>query len=826
MIVRIPWNKHEAAILLDACIRVEQGLVNRSEAITYVSEMLRNLAINNGQEIDLVFRNENGISMQFSAMWNCFHNKEGGLTISKIFREIVSLYELDKAKFISLVQEAKAMSTGISITKKTFAAWLIEQEKYDYLSGRINSSINTLSMIYLKARAISEPITRMDSIETVSHVLDMIYANNNPRIHSKKQIQEYIMSVNCYLEYLKNKQAGDEVITDKQTLCEESITDDIMFIDFEQPSGLAYTKPDYFVFNGEEAALAKNWTKLYVEIVNYLCKKNSKILMTLLGKNISGATCIDLVKIEDSHKMIAPYSLENGLAIETNLSASDIVKKIRSLLNLYQIDYGALKIAYHKRERNISSTSKEPKDRICTGIYTSNIVRILESHYSYGFRTNSPIELMRFRNYAQNDGISIPESDTELEKEIYAAGTLIDGKIFIFGETLLSEIGELLNAVFDGGVTVVFLKLFMEKNFEWMDEHHVTSKDMLKELLKRSSSDFYFGQNIVTRGSKNTEYEAVASEIHRVSGDNRVVWFTELSEQLEYIPSDKIAWSLSVSDDFVWISEGKYFRMDHFIIDDEESREIVEFVTSECNAKGYASITDVPLGSITEQNYELSITALHSAIYNKVLNQSYHLNGKILTRDAGGMNISILLRNFCEGRSVCTVAEVIKRATELTGAPNRQHSLIALYDTMIRVDRKKFVSEKQVHFDVNQIDSLLSDIIGDRFAPIKSVTTFALFPSCGYSWNHYLLESFCRRFSNKYQLCVLNYNDKNAGMIVSKSLSLSYNDMLCETAANADIELTVEAVGNYFFENGLTAKRKYSSLSEIIERVNNIREEC
>lgn len=100
MAVRIPWDKYEAAILLDACLRVDQGVINRSSAITYVSNTLRNRAVRRGLEIDAIFRNENGISMQFSAMANCLHHGSGGLTISKIFRETIEFMGQMKSHLI------------------------------------------------------------------------------------------------------------------------------------------------------------------------------------------------------------------------------------------------------------------------------------------------------------------------------------------------------------------------------------------------------------------------------------------------------------------------------------------------------------------------------------------------------------------------------------------------------------------------------------------------------------------------------------------------------------------------------------------------------
>ena len=82
MAIRIPWDEYEAALLLDYCIKVEDKVLTRSEAITTVSHILRNRAIRNGLEIDDVFRNENGIGMQLSSMRNCYlGNKQGLMTL-------------------------------------------------------------------------------------------------------------------------------------------------------------------------------------------------------------------------------------------------------------------------------------------------------------------------------------------------------------------------------------------------------------------------------------------------------------------------------------------------------------------------------------------------------------------------------------------------------------------------------------------------------------------------------------------------------------------------------------------------------------------------
>ena len=76
MSIRIPWDKYEAALLLEYCIKIENKEISMAEAISVVSQLLRNRAIRNGLEIDDVFRNQNGIVMQMSSMRNCYLGKK------------------------------------------------------------------------------------------------------------------------------------------------------------------------------------------------------------------------------------------------------------------------------------------------------------------------------------------------------------------------------------------------------------------------------------------------------------------------------------------------------------------------------------------------------------------------------------------------------------------------------------------------------------------------------------------------------------------------------------------------------------------------------
>lgn len=821
MSIRIPWDKYEAALLLEYCIKIENKEISRAEAISIVSQLLRNRAIRNDLEIDDVFRNENGIGMQMSSMRNCYLGKNRGLTISKLFYEIVALQKSDPRAFQQiLTEESENMETS---TWQEFLLWL--GDKHPSKNKETQHSLMLVNVIGRKKHVIKKSLGDISNPEEIEDLINSMKNSSSFGFQSKKNAIAAYNALRLYAEYLHEKatSASDEtefgdVTTD---IAEEKEEKEIHTVDFSVAQSYAHTKPVSCKYKGQSIELS-GWNAIFHALVKKIYGDYTDIFP--VGKSLSSSARKDTGSADE---MIYPKEIADGVYLECNVSSTGIINKLRSLMDICAIEYGNIEIQYcytgKSTERNLApikttEANWEPQ-------YTETIKQLLSAKYKYGFRIGSAIEMIKIRNYAEIMNLEIPQSDGELEKEINAAGISIDGKIYVFDEDLLNELGSIVDEIFRMGTCVVFLSAFIEKHQEWLEEKRIASEHLLKEVLKQCRPALYFGQNIITNGERMTEHEAVVAEILRVAGSKAVVWVTELANQLVYVPTDKISWSLSASNEFVWISEGKYFCMRHFIHSAENTEMILHFASEECANKGYVSITDIPMGSIPEENYELSTTALYSAVYNSILKDNYYLNGKILTTDQNGVDITALLEAYCQDRDECTVTEMMERAEELTGSSNKQYSIIALYDKLIRADADRFVSEKQVSFDVDKIDNLLEKIIGSSFAPIRKVATFALFPTCGLNWNHYLLESYCYRFSKKYRLSVLNYNDKNAGMIVSIDLSLTYNELLSEAAATADIELTSEAVGEYLFTNGFTARRKYSSMPEIIERAKTIREE-
>lgn len=818
MAIRIPWDKFEAALLLDYCIKVENGEISKAEAVTTVSQILRSRAIRKGYEIDDVFRNENGINMQISSMKNCYLRKKQGLTISKLFYETVRLKKDDPEAFNQILQE-EMESMGTSLWQE-FLLWL--KQEYPKRERDTLAALMMVNALGRKSRMLKCPLGDITDPEEINALIKDV-GNASLGFQSRKNINAACQALELYMNYLKtieNYPVEEAELDEDKSSVDISDASEILDVDFRVSKSYAHTKPVSCMYKNQPLYLS-GWNAVFHTLVQKIYKDYKAVFP--VGQSLSSSSRIDT---GISEGMIYPKEIADGIFLECNVNATGVINKLRSLMDICGISYEDIRIQYRITGKGVDKSAKTDVSKLkWKPKYTDAVAGILSARYKYGFRIGSPIDLMKFRNYAEEGCINLPAEDEELEKEIAAAGVAFDGKIYVFSTELLEGLGQIIDEIFESGVAVIFFSSFMERQEEWLEANHVSSEALLKEIIRRCRPSFYFGQNILTKGKHVTEHEAVVSEIHRIAGGSAVVWISALSEHLPYIPDEKIAWSLSASDEFVRISEGKYFRMSEFICSEEDKAAILDFVSEECSKRGYVSITDIPMGSIPEENYELSTAALYQAVFNHVLKKLYYLNGKIVTADQNGIDITVLLKAYCQDCDACTATEVMERAEELTGNINKQYSLIALYDSLVRVDADRFVSEKQVHFDVDRIDALLKSIVGDRFAPIRKITTFALFPPCGQNWNHYILESYCYRFSRKYRLSVLNYNDKNAGMIASIDLPLTYNEMLSEAVANADVELTQEAVGEYFFENGFTAKRKYSSMPEIIEKAKTIRDE-
>lgn len=818
------WDIYEAAILLDGYLEVQKKSQPRTRIIKLVSEQLRNMAINRGKVIDEAYRNENGISYQMQSMDSAYKGEKVYVPATRLFEEAVELYRTDTDRYFKILEEAKNMVAAKQSNKDAFLAWaasVLPAQRCKW----IEKNILKMEQFAVASKLISGSIFNFMDIVTLETIYRTAGRNIIFKIKNKKLLKNINDDFKTYMQYCSQLSKNEEQVTGSYLPVVAPPAKSLSAIasSMEQETGTTASKN----------SMSTN--------VSAAAAYEAKFLAYL--QNIANLADRTRVSYVSSIRSAERYAADNGYA-SCSLFSDDKETTVATATELYgDSDF----IRYNEQQHNrfsaainklLESIGAEIPEKVVAALrdnrnsqtaasaeVNSEIVAVLKQHYEYGCKYDSIRELMRFRQFADAMGITLPEEDEALKASILSSGIVIDDKVYCKSEDIPQELQRIVDDVFSSGAGVIYYESLFENDQEWMESYMITSPDMLKEYLQNNIAGCSFSKKFMVKGSRRSEKEAVTDELKRIWGTHSVESVYKLSEYLPYIPSESIWRVISGNDLFVWTAEGEYLFIDRFRIKKDEEEDILDFVGEACEENGFVSLSDIPLGDIEEENYELPQFAICNAIYKKVLSDKYHLNGKILTKENLELDAVMLLKRYIKDKDECTFSEVADKVIELTGGTNRQYAFQALYDDMVRVDKNRFVANRLVNFSIDEIDTVLAGFITDNFLAIRDVTTFAMFPLCGQNWNHYLLESFCYKFSRQYSLHVIHFNDKNAGIIAEKDFNKKYNEMLAIALARTDVELSLEVIGQYLFDTGYMAKSKYAKLGEIAQRASELRKE-
>lgn len=625
-----------------------------------------------------------------------------------------------------------------------------------------------------------------------------------------------------------------------------SIADGNQKYDFASPKSLSFTKPISISYFGDIISEASSWRKLYVDFMKVIYEDYPHVIDEIAGRITTGSSVPLVIRIEDLSLAKVPGQFANGLYVEMNRSANDIMQNIKKILDLCNVDYENIEVEYarkqdadtsdaNKNSKKVSSpdnhvelnildkeSDAEEKNKDVSIDYYE-IVDTIQSHYAFGFNINSPIELIKFRNYFAQKNIECKLNDADLTSAIRQCGFEFNGKIYILEketqEKLLSEV----ESFYEKGISIIYYDDYYTVNEDWLYDGKVLSSEMMKAFLEQSIKNYQFKSNfILTSSTKMTELEALKKDLIRVWGTQILRTFSELKELLPFVPMDKIKYALSYGELFTWNSFETYSRNDYFTISDEQIERLVIAATEKCTENGNTSFDELPLEDIVAENYELSESALFDTVF-KFLSDKFERNNRVIVMKGDKIDTTSAIIKYCSGKESCTMSELETVMQDVSGELRYPVVIEAAHLAMTRVGVDSFVSDDHVLFDVQAVDSTLDSIVKGNGIGMLEVTTFGMFPFCGYSWNHFVLESFCRKYSEKYKYVCITPNSKNAGAIVKKSCGLEYHDLMAEAVARSDVEIDEKAVYDFLVSTGYMIKRQYNNMKDLLEKANLLR---
>jgi len=451
------------------------------------------------------------------------------------------------------------------------------------------------------------------------------------------------------------------------------------------------------------------------------------------------------------------------------------------------------------------------------------LTHVLSAHFVNGYRLNSPIELARLRSYATTlfgEELALPHE--ELIRHISACGTTYDDKVYVVSKETKKRIKELIEKYLSEGAQVIFFAEFYVKNENWLFGANVVAENMLIGILRRMFPRFSFTKTYFGHMHASV-FDVLKGEILRVWGDNVLLNYSQIAERLRYIPMERIKFALSHNGDFIWNSAETFSHVSRIEITDEERQIIRETTVRECRERGYASITELPFGEIQERNYELSTSAIHNAIYRICLSDKFEKKGKIIAHKGNVFDAMTIMKNYCRTIDKCSLTDLLTYEKELTGEVHRWIPMEAGNTVLVRIDANTYVADRYVQFDTETIDEAIELFVKGDYLPLKSFTTFGSFPDCGQTWNLFLLESYCRRFSRNFRFDTPSVNSRNAGAIIRITCGMNYTEIMTDAVANTNVPLKDNAVGKFLYENGYTGRSTAAKVNEIIDKAKAIR---
>jgi hypothetical protein len=607
-------------------------------------------------------------------------------------------------------------------------------------------------------------------------------------------------------------------------------------VDFSSPNLYANTLPVDCVIDGQRL-VADKWSAMYVSVCEHLLQNRLKQLAMIQLQTKDGKRQPFLMDYPLQGLRCA--KLSNGKFICTNYSTPDIIALIGKVLTfcLYKkenvfLTYSEKKLCETTARETLndsaaqSSYMQKPLTVNLTEDERTALLIALEEKYGNGFKLDSGIDLSRLRRFAlEFGGVELTLSDDELTEAVKACGTIYNGKVYTVSKETKERIKGLVDDYFADGATVIFYEEFYAKNEPELFKASVVSAEMLTDILLGLFPKLKFTQTYFGYANDNV-YSVLEREILRIWGDDVLLNYGQIAERLRYIPIERVKNALGQNGDFVHNSTEVFTHVSRVYLPEEERTKIRQAAERECNTHRYVSVKDLPLDNTAADNSELSNTAIYNAVYQICLADEYAKSGKIITRrgDFDCMDALTIMRKYCRSLDSVSLDDLLAFEVDLTGERRRRISMQAGYDVLVRVNADMFFAEHHVHFDVAETDRAIEHFMNGGYVPLSAVTTFVMFPYCGQAWNFFLLESYCRRFSDMFRYDTPYVNNKNAGCIVRKNLRMTYDEIMADAVAKSCTPLNENAVADFLFNSGYRGSRKKPKLAEIIKRAKKLRE--
>lgn len=760
MAVKILWDKYEAIILLEAWLQVKSG-IPKMWVVNLVSYQLRLKAVKQGIEIDEIFRNTNGIKFQLQSMASAYEKKDMGKPATKLFSEIVALYHNDPVTYRKMKEEAMKIVDYSSEVKDDFIQYIYTNQPQS--AAKILKCIDYMENFAIATKALSHSIFENLTDETITILRKKVLKHKFFIVKYKKNLSLSELGLKLltdYIDKLPDREIkaveGESTITPKTNKTNNKNIDFLSWM--IQNTGL---KP----------ATARGY-KSAINTCDLYARKN-------LLYNNSLATCSNYDEFITMYTTLMQNAGFRRLSEEKHNYLVAALNKYRDYM--LAVTKGSVPAPNQKQADTISDDMRE------------KVGAVLVEEFEDGYCIGDYMHRMRFQSsYEEKYGEELGKTADEMEYILKNIGQTRDNRVFYSDKSdnaVLSDIYGDIGKAFDNGATAVYYECLYNDYAERLAaEMSIYSTETFRTAIQ---GDVHLPKEYRAMKSYITKYGVEpdsAEEIRKVLQNCHVpVTFAEIQEKVKHIPMYKIKQALVQIPDAARIEEGTYFYAPNFYISIEEKSALIRAMRSVISVKGFLVAKDLrslfrdtcPASAMDAERYEdYSIRN----ILKILLRAEFEFSSSVITEKGIQLDYGQVFQNYASEHEQVTLNELLELKKEL-GLPGIYWK--GVFKEMIRISATELVRKGTVEFDTAAVDQVLEEMYPDEYTPLKDVTLFLNLPPVSVRWNGFLLESYLREYSQKFQLVQLSIaQDDYCGVMLKRSSSLkSYNDVAADMLA-------------------------------------------
>lgn len=745
-------------------------------------------------------------------------------------------------------------------TQNDYLTWLSQKVSPAQLS-ELYMMYEIIDTFCIKRKVLEKPLLQTTELEIVKAAQQMIEQNKVFRFLHKREMKKISSAMKHYVTYAKevykNKCEDNDAIPLETVATEEKEINDIAVdkvnnkqddsrefdvISFSNIDNFAYTHPIYASYFDEEIQNISSWKQLYVNVFKKIYEDYADripINQSFNGVNERSDFCTS----ENYASMSAPREIVDGKYLETNLSATDIVRKIKRILEICLVDDENLLIKYEKKANNQSPETVNYRTRFVKNTNDENLTHqsdlinlepfstILIERFSKGYRIGSHLELKKFKRYWEElYGNALEMDDDSIKKCIAKCGIIHEEKVYMpqkmLDEEMKTKLLSYINDSFRLGKKIIYYEALFKKFSEDFLDHCMYNADMLKGyLIYINDGSYYTNKNFIS--AEATVNVSTYDEVKNCLVQQATpMEYDEIFSILSHIPEQKIKNILAQYNEFISNGRNEYFHISIAALSDEEIEDIAIIIQSSIDEKRFIGGNELidsvkkKYPYIIERNALLSDKGLRDAIGYK-LRDRFSFKGNIISSQGQALSMMEVFADFCKHRESFTLDELKVLKQELDTVIYFE----AVYDNSLRISKNEFVAKSHAAFKPEETDAVINRFCEGDYIAIGKIQQFGLFPDAGFSWNSFLLEHYVAMYSPNYKLVHSNYNEGVCvGSIVKKLSDIdTLDELIIDLLAKSGLPLQKEVALQYLCDEGYLARRSYSGIEQLLIKAKELR---